>query len=88
MLECAKAPFHEPVMSVQPSKLPISIASFAEIRQGGYYYVDKTAFVQQLLEEDKYYFISRPRRFGKSLLLDTFLCLFEGRQELFHGLHI
>ncbi len=88
MLECAKAPFHEPVMRVQPSKLPISIASFAEIRQGGYYYVDKTAFVQQLLEEDKYYFISRPRRFGKSLLLDTFRCLFEGRQDLFHGLHI
>ncbi len=69
-------------------KLPIGIQTFSDIREGGYYYVDKTSVIHRLVEEGKYYFLSRPRRFGKSLLLDTLRCLFEGREALFEGLHI
>ncbi len=68
-------------------KLPIGIQTFAEIRQEGHYYVDKTPHILRLVDEGKYYFLSRPRRFGKSLLLDTIAELFEGRRELFLGLH-
>ncbi|WP_254893803.1 AAA family ATPase [Halomonas sp. 18071143] len=53
-----------------------------DIREGDYYYVDKTPFIERLANQNKYYFLSRPRRFGKSLLLDTLRCLFEGRQAL------
>ncbi|NOG31707.1 AAA family ATPase [Halomonas sp. TBZ9] len=74
--------------SVQHRKLPIGIQTFSDIREGGYYYVDKTPFIEKLVNQNKYYFLSRPRRFGKSLLLDTLRCLFEGRQSLFEGLHI
>lgn len=52
-------------------RYPVGIQSFSEIREGGYVYVDKTAFVHRLMKEGKYYFLSRPRRFGKSLLLST-----------------
>ncbi len=69
-------------------KLPIGIQSFEEIRRGGYYYVDKTRFVKELVDNGKYYFLSRPRRFGKSLFLDTLRCAFEGRRELFEGLFL
>lgn len=69
-------------------KLPIGVQTFADIREGGYYYVDKTPVIHQLIEEGKYYFLSRPRRFGKSLLIDTLRCLFEGRKALFEGLFI
>ena len=69
-------------------KLPIGIQTFREIREEGYYYVDKTAWVRRLVDGGKYYFLSRPRRFGKSLLLDTMKELFEGREELFRGLAI
>src|SRR5690554_4137704 len=69
-------------------KLPIGIQTFADIIEGGYYYVDKTPLIHRLVEEGKYYFLSRPRRFGKSLLLDTLACLFEGREALFRGLYI
>lgn len=69
-------------------KLPIGVQSFKEIRTGGYYYVDKTAFVYKLLNSGKYYFLSRPRRFGKSLLLDTIKQAFLGRKELFEGLYL
>ncbi len=69
-------------------KLPIGIQSFEEIRQGQYYYVDKTRFVKKLVDTGKYYFLSRPRRFGKSLFLDTLRCAFEGKRELFEGLHL
>ncbi len=69
-------------------RLPIGISSFEEIRTGGYYYVDKTRFVEKLVEEGKYYFLSRPRRFGKSLFVDTIKCAFEGRKELFEGLYL
>ncbi|MCS7213886.1 MAG: AAA family ATPase, partial [Candidatus Calescibacterium sp.] len=69
-------------------RLPIGIQSFVEIRRGGYYYVDKTRFVLKLAEEGKYYFLSRPRRFGKSLFLDTLKQAFLGRRELFEGLYL
>ncbi|GIV27317.1 MAG: ATPase AAA [Bacteroidia bacterium] len=69
-------------------KLPIGVQSFDEIRSGDYIYVDKTRYVLDLIESGKYYFLSRPRRFGKSLLVDTMRCLFEGRKELFEGLYI
>ena len=69
-------------------KLPIGIQNFEKIRKGGYYYVDKTRFVRKLAEGGGYYFLSRPRRFGKSLFLDTIRCAFEGRKELFEGLYL
>ncbi|MDR2031644.1 MAG: AAA family ATPase, partial [Azoarcus sp.] len=52
-------------------KLPIGIQTFAKIREDNYYYVDKTAFALRMIEEGTAYFLSRPRRFGKSLFLDT-----------------
>ena len=69
-------------------KLPIGIQTFRLIREEGYYYVDKTPWVRRLVDEGRCYFLSRPRRFGKSLLLDTLKELFEGNQELFRGLAI
>nr|MCU0339486.1 AAA family ATPase [Spirosomataceae bacterium] len=69
-------------------KYPIGIQDFGEIRDGGYLYVDKTEFVHKLVTQSKYYFLSRPRRFGKSLLISTFECLFLAKKELFKGLFI
>ena len=69
-------------------KLPIGIQTVREIREEGYYYVDKTGFARQLIDQGKYYFLSRPRRFGKSLFLDTLKELFEGNELLFRGLLI
>lgn len=69
-------------------KYPIGIQSFAEIINDGYVYVDKTALIYQLVTTGKIYFLSRPRRFGKSLLVDTLACYFEGKKELFAGLAI
>ena len=68
--------------------LPAGIQTFREIREGGFYYVDKTGHVLRLVRGGKYYFLSRPRRFGKSLLVDTLKELFEGNGELFRGLAI
>lgn len=65
---------------------PIGIQTFSKIIEGGFYYVDKTAFVGELVKNDGCYFLSRPRRFGKSLLLSTLEAYFEGRRELFKGL--
>ncbi len=70
------------------SRLPIGIQNFRTIREQDFYYVDKTPIVRKLVEEGRFYFLSRPRRFGKSLLLDTLKSLFEGREELFRGLDI
>lgn len=67
-------------------KLPIGIQTFREIREEGHYYVDKTGYALQLIDAGKYYFLSRPRRFGKSLLIDTLAELFEGNEPLFRGL--
>ena len=69
-------------------RLPIGIQTFREVREDGCYYVDKTRHVERLLAGDKHYFLSRPRRFGKSLFLDTLKELFEGSEELFRGLAI
>jgi len=69
-------------------KLPIGDSSFESIRQDNRLYVDKTRHIFQMADEDKYYFMSRPRRFGKSLTVSTLRCLFQGRKELFEGLWI
>lgn len=69
-------------------KLPIGIDTFSEIISDDYYYVDKTDLVHRFVEDCKYYLLSRPRGFGKSLLVDTLKELFEGNQALFAGLHI
>ena len=69
-------------------KLPIGIQTFCEIREDHCYYVDKTAYIGRLVAEGKHYFLSRPRRFGKSLFLDTLKELFEGNEPLFEGLAI
>ena len=68
--------------------LPIGIQTFAKIREGGFVYIDKTPHIAQLTQHAGAYFLSRPRRFGKSLLLDTLKELFEGNQTLFADLYI
>lgn len=68
------------------AKYPIGIQNFASLRNDGYIYVDKTALVYRLADSGRYYFLSRPRRFGKSLLVSTMAAYFSGRRELFHGL--
>ena len=67
-------------------KYPIGIQNFAKVRQDNYVYVDKTALIYQLADRGSYYFLSRPRRFGKSLLVSTMAAYFSGQKELFHGL--
>jgi hypothetical protein len=69
-------------------KLPIGISDFKELIQGDYIYVDKTQYIYKLIKQGKYYFLSRPRRFGKSLLLSTIEYLFKGERELYRGLYI
>ena len=70
----------------QMRKLPIGIQTFEEIRSGNYLYVDKTDLIYHIANIGKPYFLSRPRRFGKSLLISTFEAYFEGRKDLFEGL--
>ena len=69
-------------------RLPLGLQTFRELREENCYYVDKTGFLARLVDEGKHYFLSRPRRFGKSLLLDTLKELFEGAEPLFAGLHV
>lgn len=69
-------------------KYPIGIQSFETIIEDGYVYIDKTALVYDLVHNGQVYFLCRPRRFGKSLLVSTLKCYFEGRKELFEGLAI
>lgn len=69
-------------------KYPIGVQSFAKLREDGYIYVDKTGYIANLIKEGNYFFLSRPRRFGKSLLLSTIEAFFQGRKELFEGLEI
>ncbi|EIJ36591.1 AAA-ATPase-like protein [Thiothrix nivea DSM 5205] len=71
---------------MQRKLLPIGIQTFGEIRRNNHYYVDKTYLAVKLAKEGKHYFLSRPRRFGKSLFLDTLKELFEGNEPLFVGL--
>jgi hypothetical protein len=69
-------------------KLPIGISDFKELINENYIYVDKTEYIYNLINQGKYYFLSRPRRFGKSLLISTIRYLFEGQKELFKDLYI
>ena len=73
---------------MQARKYPIGIQTFSEIRKDGYIYIDKTDLVWNLAHEAKYIFLSRPRRFGKSLLTTTLDSYFQGRKDLFEGLKI
>ena len=73
-------------METATKRFPIGIQTFSEIISGDYLYIDKTRYVNEIAEGYKYVFLSRPRRFGKSLLSSTFHCYFEGRKELFEGL--
>ena len=73
------------VDSMISRKLPIGIQSFEKLRTEGYLYVDKTELVYRLVKLGKPYFLSRPRRFGKSLLLSTLEAYFLGKKELFEG---
>ncbi|MBR6980124.1 MAG: AAA family ATPase, partial [Prevotella sp.] len=66
-------------------KYPVGIQSFESIRTGGYIYVDKTPLIYKMITEGKPYFLSRPRRFGKSLLCSTLEAVFQGRRELFEA---
>lgn len=75
-------------MSNAKNKYPIGIQDFEDLRMNDFLYIDKTDIIHQLVSEGKVYFLSRPRRFGKSLLVSTLQCLFEGRRELFNGLAI
>lgn len=66
---------------------PIGIQTFGEVRKNDYLYVDKTEYIYRMTHSNgKYYFLGRPRRFGKSLLVSTFRSYFEGRKDLFKGL--
>mgnify|MGYP003458052791 FL=1 len=69
-------------------KFPIGIQDFKKIREGGFVYVDKTALLYQMVTRGSIYFLSRPRRFGKSLLVSTLKYYFSGEKTLFHGLEI
>lgn len=69
-------------------KYPIGIQNFESLRREGYSYIDKTALVWELANRGRYYFLGRPRRFGKSLLISTLEAYFEGRRDLFEGLAI
>ena len=73
---------------MQLKKLPIGIQTFSEIREDNYVYIDKTGIALEMLESYKYAFLSRPRRFGKSLFLDTLRNIFEAKKEYFKGLAI
>ena len=67
---------------------PIGIQNFESLRQDGYFYIDKTALMYQMVKTGRYYFLSRPRRFGKSLLVSTLEVYFQGKKELFEGLAV
>ncbi len=75
-------------MEKKLQNLPIGIQNFESLRMDGYLYVDKTEFIYKLITSGRYYFLSRPRRFGKSLLMSTIRAVFEGKRELFDGLAI
>ena len=67
---------------------PIGIQNFESLRQDNYTYIDKTELIYRLVKTGRYYFLSRPRRFGKSLLISTLEAYFQGKKELFDGLAI
>ena len=67
---------------------PIGIQNFESLRRDNYFYIDKTALIYQMVKTGRYYFLSRPRRFGKSLLVSTLEAYFQGKKELFEGLAV
>jgi len=69
-------------------KISTSISDFEELRRNNYIYIDKTEFLTKIISQDKYYFLSRPRRFGKTLFIDTIKRFYEGKKDLFKGLYI
>ena len=69
-------------------KLPIGVQAFTEMINDGYLYIDKTEYIYKLISSGKYYFLSRPRRFGKSLFISTLKEIFLGHKDLFKGLWI
>ena len=74
---------------MEKRRLPVGIQTFREIREEGYYYVDKTGYARRIVDDaGKHYFLSRPRRFGKSLFVDTLKELYEGSERLFRGLAV
>ena len=74
-------------MATTERKLPVGIQSFEEIRKNGYLYVDKSDIIWYIANKDKKFnYLSRPRRFGKTVLVDTLQAYFEGKRELFEGL--
>ena len=75
------------MLASNAARLPLGMQTFAEVRELGCAYVDKTPYALKLANAGKMYFLARPRRFGKSLFLDTLRNLFEGKRELFQGLH-
>ena len=71
---------------MSPRLYPIGIQNFESLRKDGYLYIDKTALIHQMVTTGNYYILSRPRRFGKSLLISTVEAYFQGKKELFEGL--
>ena len=69
-------------------RYPVGIQNFEKLRKDKFLYVDKTKLIYRLVDEGQYYFLSRPRRFGKSLLISTLEAYFSGKKELFEGLAI
>ena len=89
MSDCSYKFVSLPVTETDEDMLyPIGIQNFEKIRKDGYIYVDKTALIHRLATTGTYYFLSRPRRFGKSLLVSTMEAYFNGKKELFKGLAI
>ena len=74
-------------MAAYSQKYPVGEQSFGALREEGYLYIDKTRFVEKLVNHGKYYFLGRPRRFGKSLFLSMLKCFFQGKRHLFRGLY-
>ena len=72
----------------QMKTLPIDLQNFEKLREDGYLYIDKTELIYKMIKGGTYYFLSRPRRFGKSLLMSTIHAVFDGKRELFDGLAI
>jgi len=79
---------HDFFQTVMTNKYPIGIQNFESLRNDGYVYVDKTALMYKLASSGRHYFLGRPRRFGKSLLLSTLEAYFQGKRELFKGLAV
>ena len=75
-------------MSYEMQRYPVGIQTFSRIRKENYIYVDKTDLMWRMIQLSPYVFLSRPRRFGKSLLSTTLCSFFEGRKELFEGLKV